>query len=611
MRRMNPNLGEQRKDKFIYDSPKRVFFSWYLENSEGLVSKMKLPQWVLFFLCTNVVFVYSSGPNDVGRGINGGVPCAACTILVSMAKQLAQIHHESVLESLDRLCGFLPKSYQSSCDNLLKFLGPFLLKELTSKTSPDLLCYQLQICHIDPGKSMCHLFPLPMSMNHIESGTINRIAFPKEWQSSVKGDPWFCFVPGVRQLCDIIDKVYGKLTPALDLDQDRFSPIEKFRGSLWRGRDCSDFRPDVHPGRRPFQDDMAFDSNCNGIFGTNPKTKIGYEEELCGGTGQRGVIYIGDSVGAHFHAPPSWFTPRLLSEQILTNLTSVLSNEFDWPDLGFATGFQNSSMPDLIQGQVDSIYLRMRERNLCNHRDYQNLARNGAESNNTLVYMKSISRDPAKDQPSIVFYSLVGNDVCNEYHDTLAHMTSPELFFQNTVTGLRYLEDHLPPNSHVILIGLVDANVIYDAMAQRFHPLGQYNHDLTNNDLYSWFNCMEIGPCHGWMTSNVTIRLATTEQAKKLNQVLQKVARTQKFTNFDVHYLSNPFRTVMKEWVANGGQLWQLIEPVDSFHPTQGAQPLIAQALWRSLEKRLPHVLGPVNLNNPTIRRLFGTQGGH
>ena len=48
--------------------------------------------------------------------------------------------------------------------------------------------------------------------------------------------------------------------------------------------------------------------------------------------------------------------------------------EADWPQLGFATGFRNSSMPRLVTGNTDSLYLRLRARNRCNHRDYHNLA---------------------------------------------------------------------------------------------------------------------------------------------------------------------------------------------------------------------------------------------
>ena len=54
-------------------------------------------------------------------------------------------------------------------------------------------------------------------------------------------------------------------------------------------------------------------------------------------------------MGAHFHVPPTWFTPSKLTTGILTNVSYVISNEFDWPDVGFATGFRNATqMPQLI-----------------------------------------------------------------------------------------------------------------------------------------------------------------------------------------------------------------------------------------------------------------------
>ena len=93
---------------------------------------------------------------------------------------------------------------------------------------------------------------------------------------------------------------------------------------------------------------------------------------------------------------------------MFTNLTDVVSREADWPDVGFATGYRNSSMPSIIDGATDSLYLRLRERNLCNHRDYHNLARNGANSSDTLYYMKAMGREP-RDLPAILFYSLIGN----------------------------------------------------------------------------------------------------------------------------------------------------------------------------------------------------------
>ena len=53
----------------------------------------------------------------------------------------------------------------------------------------------------------------------------------------------------------------------------------------------------TYPGRRPIDGDKFKDSNCNGIFGINSTSGLSYEEELCAGSGARGIIYIGDSVG--------------------------------------------------------------------------------------------------------------------------------------------------------------------------------------------------------------------------------------------------------------------------------------------------------------------------
>jgi hypothetical protein len=44
---------------------------------------------------------------------------------------------------------------------------------------------------------------------------------------------------------------------------------------------------------------------------------------------------------------------------------------------------------------------------------------------------------------------------------------------------LNYLESQLPPESHVILMGLIDGSVLYQAMAKRIHPLGLLKGDLV------------------------------------------------------------------------------------------------------------------------------------
>lgn len=559
-----------------------------------------------------------SGEKVLKRGINGGIPCATCTILLSISSQLAEIYNETTAESMLRLCTYLPDGYQEECNTLVYFLAPIIVSEIYNHATVDTICYALHICYVDSDQTMCHLFPLPKGSHHP-----NHVNFPaadiddRQVQFIsyylTKAFPWICYLPGVHQLCLALDNAYDKLLPGVDLDGDRHSPAETLRGSIWRGRDCADLDSTVYPGRRPLHGDRYRDSNCNGIFGLNETSGNTFEDELCTGSGQRGIIYLGDSVGAHFHVPPDWFTPTQLDTGILQNISYVVSNEFDWPDVGFATGFRNATyMPKLIyDDNVDSLYLRIRQRNRCNHRDYQNLARNGANSFDTLTYMKSMSRERFADHPALVFYSMVGNDVCNELHDTIIHMTTPKEFEHNVMETLNYLETTLPADSHVVLVGLIDGAVLYKAMSKRFHPLGQLRQDLTYDDMYNWFNCMEIGPCHGWMSTNATLRKITTHKANQLSSVLKDIAEKQKFTHFDLHFVPNPFQRVIDEWVNSGGQLWQLIEPVDSLHPTQAAQKLIAQSLWNYLETNMPFVLGPVNPNNAIIEKLFGDQRGH
>ena len=46
---------------------------------------------------------------------------------------------------------------------------------------------------------------------------------------------------GAYKVCQAIFDTYDKLLPSVDFDNDKHSPAETLRGSLWRGRDCKDF----------------------------------------------------------------------------------------------------------------------------------------------------------------------------------------------------------------------------------------------------------------------------------------------------------------------------------------------------------------------------------
>ena len=74
------------------------------------------------------------------------------------------------------------------------------------------------------------------------------------------------------------------------------------------------------------------------------------------------------------------------------------------------------------------------------HRDYQNVGVNGARSgamNETIKY--GLARNQDTDYPLVVFYALIGNDVCNGHNDTLADMTTPEEMYANALGTLQYL----------------------------------------------------------------------------------------------------------------------------------------------------------------------------
>jgi acyloxyacyl hydrolase len=84
-----------------------------------------------------------------------------------------------------------------------------------------------------------------------------------------------------------------------------------------------------------------------------------------------GVAILGDSATAHFRIPPSYLTAANLTGANFANLIRNLENELDFPHLSWSTGHAqpNNYAPD-IDGPLDSIYMKLRENNLCNNNDY-------------------------------------------------------------------------------------------------------------------------------------------------------------------------------------------------------------------------------------------------
>lgn len=150
--------------------------------------------------------------------------------------------------------------------------------------------------------------------------------------------------------------------------------------------------------------------------------------------------------------------------------------------MSWATGFMNDTTGD-NRGNVDSIYFRLRERNRCNHRDYQNICINGGESGKFASYMiKHVKRNRTTDHPAIVFLATIGNDVC----DRIREMVEPHVFHANMVKTLDYLETILPKNSYVIFIGHVDGRILWNELHNEMHPSG-----TKYSQFYAWLSCLK------------------------------------------------------------------------------------------------------------------------
>jgi acyloxyacyl hydrolase len=318
---------------------------------------------------------------------------------------------------------------------------------------------------------------------------------------------WF---PGI---CNI-----GDHKPVFDDDGDLFSTYGPLRGHHWRGKDCDDTNNATFPGRLGL--DIANDGNCNNIWGVDPTTNVPYEKQWCEGTGEMGIAILGDSATAHFRIPPGYFTAANISAYTYQNLLRNVENELDFPMLSWSTGHLSTSdfHPD-VEGPVDSIYMRLRENNLCNHNDYQNIGVNGASSGSMTgdKGLKDVLSRDSTQKPLLLFMAMIGNDVCSS---TPKPRNSPEKYKQNFVDTVMSLDSRLPKGTKAVMIGLVDGRILYDSMHDRIHPIGSTNQDVTYGTFYDYLNCLEISPCAGWMNSNKTIRDATSATAAAMRDTL-------------------------------------------------------------------------------------------
>ena len=114
---------------------------------------------------------------------------------------------------------------------------------------------------------------------------------------------------------------------------------------------------------------------------------------------------------------------------------------------------------------------------------------------------------------------------------------------------------------------------------------------------------------YGWMNSNETWRNLTTERAMQLNDAFRNLVKNETFKNFKAYYFDPPIPEAFERWEKEGGKRWELIEPVDGFHPNQNGNALTSQIMFEHFKEL--HILPPKNPNNDKIREKFGDQGGY
>jgi len=300
-----------------------------------------------------------------------------------------------------------------------------------------------------------------------------------------------------------------------------------------------------------------------------------------------------------------------IGETTYASLPLIGENEFDWPQMSATTGFTITDWSGTPGAPLNSYYLNAYNNNFCSHRDSQNIGVNGARSSSMKdQIMYTLHRNQTLDFPLMLVYALIGNDVCNP-HFGLEHMTTPEEFYSNVLDAVTYLDTILPSGSHVMFYGLVDVRILWNTMNERIHPLGWTNQDVTYADVYEYLNCLEISPCWGWLNSNSSWRNATTERANQLNAMYDEIIANNTFKNFDMTYFPTPLPEAITQWNQEGGETWQLIEPIDGFHPDQNANALLAKIQWALFNNNFTFLVPPVNPYNQQIVNQFADQGGY
>ena len=392
--------------------------------------------------------------------------------------------------------------------------------------------------------------------------------------------------------------------PRRDRDHDGFGPETASPGRAFRGRDCDDQDPDVHPmlggntgGTSP-DVGVELDYNCDGISGTDPGTGLTYDDTFCTQfEDDRGLIVFGDSWASGFGMDAD-----CLTSQTPGCLFKDAGAVFNHPEISYLTGYAGSS----------SLYLDMRRRNRCAHRQWMSFARPGAKMRDFADQVREVdlphSLYPAK--PSIVVVQFAEGDVCA---DTLLGMTRAPDFLDQLLEGLGELDIRIGNGSRVILMGLGNGKQ-YDLMHNATHPVfSQGPGNGTYSDVYEYWTCLGLNPCPLRLSSDYNVRNAATQRSLEIDGVLAYVSTHYSWANFTSVFLGTDdvVNRAVENWVGDGKDAELFFSGFDGFHPAFPAFPYLGHALLSVMAERYPGYLGLTNPGNAEIDSLFGDQGGY
>ena len=246
-----------------------------------------------FCLIVFALFIVLPVVEVVQADANGGIPCAACTLVIQLLLNLMVVDDEQFDHVLMNYCTTLPAPYTDPCILFANQFGEEMLTYVGENASSDQMCRALGVC----TNTTCNLLPtrtgiLPEQKSFVTEETKDFLRQNSVWQ-------W---------LQEAIYKWTSEHIPAIDLDGDKFAGhTETLRGTNWRGKDCDPLSNNVYPGRQDSSFPDSIDQDCNGIYGRDHLGRS-YENLYCSGTNRRGLIALGDSATAHFRIPPQYLT---------------------------------------------------------------------------------------------------------------------------------------------------------------------------------------------------------------------------------------------------------------------------------------------------------------